>query len=155
MNTLNAAELNELLPVVMNLRSLRGLSLADALEVAKARYEELHAIYKLNALDRRNEVEFCNARAAVLRVALIIEVLEAGIVQEAAQAVKAPRYPFYREIRRAYAIAREAGLDTKADEAMRAAFASILGRKVPSRETMNGRDWLLVGNAIKERRLTW
>jgi hypothetical protein len=67
----------------------------------------------------------------------------------------APRCSFYKSIRRAYAIAKDAGLDTRADDAMRAAFAAFLGRSVPTRETLNARDWLLVGDAIKSRRLAW
>jgi hypothetical protein len=70
---------------------------------------------------------------------------------------KAPkvRCTWYRDIRRAYAIAREAGLDTKADAAMRAAFSRYLGRDVPSRETLDGDDWFRVGDAMKAGMLTW
>lgn len=65
------------------------------------------------------------------------------------------RCAHYKSIRRAFAIAREAGLDTKADEAMRAAFSHFLGRAVETREALSGGDWMLVGNAIKARRLAW
>jgi DNA-binding Lrp family transcriptional regulator len=74
---------------------------------------------------------------------------------EAAKASAKPRCAFYREIRRCYAIAREAGLDVKADARMRAAFSRFLGRKVESREEMRAGDWLLVADAIKGRRLSW
>lgn len=67
----------------------------------------------------------------------------------------APRCTWYRDIRRCYAIAREVGLDVKADDAMRAAFACFLGREVPTREVLDGDDWFLIGNAIKSRRLSW
>lgn len=65
-----------------------------------------------------------------------------------------PRCPHYRAIRRAFAIAREKGLDTRADEAMRAAFGRCLGRTVETRECMNGAEWQAVGDAIK-RGLAW
>jgi hypothetical protein len=65
-----------------------------------------------------------------------------------------PRCPHYRAIRRAFAIAREKGLDTRADEAMRAAFGRCLGRTVETRECMNGGEWQAVGDAMK-RGLAW
>jgi Tfp pilus assembly protein PilE len=70
-------------------------------------------------------------------------------------ATQRARCPFYRSIRRAYAIARDAGLDTKADEAMRAAFGRCLGRAIASRDELNGGDWALLGDEIKARRLAW
>jgi hypothetical protein len=65
-----------------------------------------------------------------------------------------PRCPHYRAIRRAFAIAREKGLDVRADEAMRAAFGRCLGRTVETRECMNGGEWQAVGDAMK-RGLAW
>jgi DNA-binding Lrp family transcriptional regulator len=79
----------------------------------------------------------------------------AYLVPVAAKPEKAPRCAFYREIRRCYAIAREAGLDVKADARMRAAFSRFLGREVETRETLRAGDWLLVADAIKSRRLAW
>ncbi len=78
----------------------------------------------------------------------------APVTLEAAPEI-APRCPFYREIRRAYAIARDCGLDVKADEAMRAEFGRLLGRPIETREAMNGADWGRVGNAMKEGQLSW
>jgi Tfp pilus assembly protein PilE len=69
--------------------------------------------------------------------------------------VSSARCPFYRSIRRAYAIARDLGLDTKADDAMRAAFGRCLGRTIKSRDELNGGDWMLLGDAMKARRLAW
>jgi hypothetical protein len=66
-----------------------------------------------------------------------------------------PRCPHYKAIRRAFAIATEQGLDTKADVEMRAAFGRCLHRDVPSREVLNGRDWMLLGDAMKRRQLAW
>lgn len=72
-----------------------------------------------------------------------------------AASVSRSRCPFYRAVKRCFAIARDAGLDTKADEAMRAAFGRCLGRSISSREELDGRDWMLIGDCIKARRLTW
>ncbi len=68
---------------------------------------------------------------------------------------KPVRCAWYRDIRRCYAIAREAGLDTKADAAMRAAFSRYLRKRIESREEMNGSDWVAVGDGIKARVLAW
>jgi hypothetical protein len=66
-----------------------------------------------------------------------------------------PRCAHYASIRRAFACAREAGLDTKADAAMRAAFSRFLGRTIESREEMNGSDWESAATAVKCGELTW
>ncbi len=71
------------------------------------------------------------------------------------ESVPRVRCAWYRAIRRAYAIARDCGLDTKADAAMRAAFAAYFGRAIESREQLTARDWLAVGDAVKARRLAW
>ena len=101
--------------------------------------------------------------AAALRIEAVEEARRCGAMQpaktqpvavEATQPVKA-RCPHYREIRRCYAIAREAGLDVKADGAMRAAFGRFLGRVIESRAALHGRDWNLVGDAIQVRALVW
>jgi hypothetical protein len=74
----------------------------------------------------------------------------------AAQCVaKMTRCAHYKSIKRAYAIARDLGLDTKADAKMRAAFGRFLGCTIESRDLMTPGDWLLVGNAIKARHLAW
>ncbi len=68
--------------------------------------------------------------------------------------VSRPRCPHYRAVKRAFAIAREKGLDVRDSEAMRAAFGRCLGRTVETRECMNGGEWQAVGDAIK-RGLAW
>lgn len=82
-------------------------------------------------------------------------IVPAKCASGAQRVTAAPRCPFYKSIRYCFAVARDAGLDCKADDAMCAAFAAFLGRAVPSRETLNGRDWLAVGNAIKSKKLAW
>lgn len=97
------------------------------------------------------------AREELPHVLAFIAQLEAmpATAKVTPQREKAPRCAWYREIRRCYAIAREAGCDVKADDAFRAACSRFLGRAIESRETMNGRDWLLVADAIKAHRLAW
>jgi len=97
------------------------------------------------------------AREELPHVLAFLAHLEAMPATPQAASTRAPkvRCAWYREIRRCYAIAREAGCDVKADEAMRAAFSRFLCKPVASRETMNGRDWLLVADAIKAHRLSW
>jgi hypothetical protein len=75
--------------------------------------------------------------------------------QNAAQAATAPRCAHFKSIKRAYAIATKAGLNVKADAAMRSAFSAFLCKPVASRETLNGSDWEKVGTAIKRGELTW
>jgi hypothetical protein len=90
--------------------------------------------------------------AAMMPACAALVVVPANVPQNEAQRA---RCPFYRSIRRAYAIARDAGLDTKADDAMRLAFGRCLGRAIASRDELNGSDWSLIGDAIKARRLAW
>ena len=71
------------------------------------------------------------------------------------KAESAPRCAFYREIRRCYAIAREAGLDVKADAKMRESFSRFLGREIESREELRAGDWYLIASEIKAHRLSW
>lgn len=75
--------------------------------------------------------------------------------ENVAPAASTPRCAHFKSIKRAYAIATKAGLNVKADEAMRAAFGAFLGKPVASRETLNGSDWRAVGDAMKVGYLTW
>ncbi len=76
--------------------------------------------------------------------------------QESAQCVaRVPRCPHLKSIKRAYAIAREFGLNVKNEEAMRAAISRVLGRHIESRETMTAGEWLRVGSLIKTQHLVW
>jgi hypothetical protein len=58
-------------------------------------------------------------------------------------------------IKRAFAIAHEAGLDTKADAKMRAAFGRYLGREVSSRNSLSGSEWDMAATAVKCGELAW
>lgn len=80
--------------------------------------------------------------------------LQAEAPQKAAPA-RRPRCLHYKTIRIAFAIAKDKGLDTRADEAMRAAFSRVLGRKIDSRDEMSGNDWCQVGRAMKFHGLGW
>jgi DNA-binding Lrp family transcriptional regulator len=65
------------------------------------------------------------------------------------------RCAWYRDIRRCYAVAREAGLDVKADAKMRESFGRFLGREIESREELRAGDWYLIASEIKAHRLSW
>jgi hypothetical protein len=96
---------------------------------------------------------------AYLRVRYEPETCEAvnvsAVAQNVAQAAKAPRCAHFKAIKRAYAIAAKAGLNVKADEAMRAAFSRFLCKPVASRETLSGSDWSACADAVKCGYLTW
>jgi hypothetical protein len=65
------------------------------------------------------------------------------------------RCAWYRAIRRAYGCAQGAGLDTKADAAMRAAIGAMLGRSVASRSELSAGEWLSVGDGIRRGEVAW
>jgi hypothetical protein len=71
--------------------------------------------------------------------------------QETAQ----PRCLWAAAIRRAFGIAKGAGLDTRADAAMRAAIGAMLGRAVATRSELTAGDWLAVGDGIRRGELAW
>lgn len=72
-----------------------------------------------------------------------------------AEAISRPRCSFHKSIRRCFGLAKERGLNTRDDEAMRGAFARYLCCDVPSREVLTALDWNILGDAIKARRLAW
>jgi hypothetical protein len=67
------------------------------------------------------------------------------------------RCPHYRLIRRFFAIAREAGLDTSqtAKPQMRHALETAMGRCVNSRSEVSAGEWQMLGDLIKRKRLAW
>ncbi len=73
------------------------------------------------------------------------------------EAAKPARCPHYKLIRRFFAIAREAGLDTSqtAKPQMRHALETAMGRCVNSRSEVSAGEWQMLGNAIKSKRLAW
>ncbi len=76
---------------------------------------------------------------------------------EAVKAAKPARCPHYKLIRRFFAIAREAGLDTSqsAKPQMRHALETAMGRCVNSRSEVSAGEWQMLGDAIKRRQLAW
>ena len=66
-----------------------------------------------------------------------------------------PRCSWAAAIRFAFGIAKGAGLDTKADDAMRAAVGRYLGLVVASRSELTAGDWLAVGDGIRRGELAW
>ena len=137
---------------VMQLKPLEGLTFSQALEVACIELADREANFAFWA-DRRNERAYQNAVRRFETMREVVGVLESA---NAPQAVKArTRCPHYATIRRTFGFAIAAGLDTKADEAMRAAIGKLLGRDIPSRESLRAGDWERVGDAIKSSQLAW
>jgi hypothetical protein len=66
-----------------------------------------------------------------------------------------PRCAHYASIRRFYAIARDAHLSVKADDAIRASLSRFLGREVSSRESLSGSEWESAATAVKCGELAW
>ncbi len=89
----------------------------------------------------------------------VLEELAADVVPVAPVAVKAPRVkcPHYRAIRRAFAIAKDAGLDvSKAGKARaRHAMENVIGECVNSRAEYSGSDWVRFGDAVKSGAARW
>ena len=88
-----------------------------------------------------------------------LEELAADVVPVKVEAVKAPRVrcPHYRAIRRAFAIAKDVGLDcSKAGKARaRHAMENVIGQCVNSRSEYSGIDWMRFGDAIKTGAARW
>lgn len=93
-------------------------------------------------------------KAELSAVVAFLGALVAKAVKVTQAATQRARCPHFKAIKRAFAIAREKGLDVRADEAMRVAFGRCLGRTVETRECMNGGEWQAVGDAMK-RGLAW
>jgi hypothetical protein len=66
-----------------------------------------------------------------------------------------PRCGWATSIRRAFGLAKGAGLDTRDDEGMRAAISEYLGRAVASRSELSVGDWWLVAEGIERAELCW
>jgi hypothetical protein len=62
----------------------------------------------------------------------------------------APRCPFYKAVKRCYAIFAECGLSVE-DDAMRETLAKLLQKPVPSRKVLSGADWMRAGDRAKWR----
>lgn len=129
--------------------------------------EQLVAQLSAYELQLRDYVEFfeCNVgwhgraklEAVKAELSAVVAFLGALVVKAAKVAQTATqraRCPHFKAIKRAFAIARDAGLNTRDDDAMRRAFGRSLGRTIESRECMSGGDWQAVGDAMK-RGLTW
>jgi len=89
----------------------------------------------------------------------VLEQLAADVAPVAVQTVKAPRVkcPHYRAIRRAFAIAKDAGLDCSKTGKAKARYAmeDVIGQCVNSRSEYTGADWMRFGDAIKSGAARW
>lgn len=78
--------------------------------------------------------------------------------QEATEKANKPvktRCAHYPLIRKFYAVAREAGLDTKADGKIRQAFSAYFGFTVWSRADMEATHWELAAAGVRCGELAW
>ncbi len=83
------------------------------------------------------------------------DVIETVAVQPDVKMTRRPPCPWLRTIRRFYAIAKDFGLDTEADERMRGALSMLLGRHIGSRSELDAAQWEYAGSAIKDGLLMW
>jgi hypothetical protein len=74
--------------------------------------------------------------------------------QSVARPTKTP-CPFFRSVKRFYAIATEAGLDTSNDEAIRKAIGAFFGIELKSRKELSGGHWQSAGDALERGLLSW
>lgn len=104
------------------------------------------------------ECEF-QAVAALQELEQLATMEAAPLVPAKVEAAKVSRVrcPHYRAIRRAFAIAKDAGLDcSKAGKARaRHAMENVIGQCVESRAEYSGSDWMKFGDAIKAGRAAW
>ena len=127
-----------------------GISRAQLLKELKAERDVLTACVA-------NGLPLVRAHfASELRAVVgFIEYLTATPPNAPQTATNRPSCAFHTVIRRTFAIAREHGLDTRADEAMRGAIGRALGFTIASRDELNGLQWAQVGDKIKSGALCW
>ncbi len=73
----------------------------------------------------------------------------------AQRATAAPRCAWYRLIRAFYGAAQSRKLDTKNDEAIRAALAGFVGRSLSSRADLQPLEWHDAAQAVRLGKLAW
>ncbi len=104
------------------------------------------------------EIEAANSAAKVETVQTVtVEANSRQTVTNRQSVARPTKTPccFYRSIRRFYAIAQEAGLDTKADEQIRKAIGTFYGVELKSRKELSGGHWQAAGDAVKFGALYW
>jgi hypothetical protein len=116
------------------------------------RHEVNVARADVEAAQRDFQYEF---RAVAALQELAAPVVSVPVTMQAAK--KNERCPHWKLIKRFFAIAREAGLDTSKDAKpkMRHAMESVMGRCVDSRSEVRPGEWEMMGDAIKSKRLSW
>lgn len=128
---------------------------AQRLSEEVARWERYHRAQAVTLAAMQNTQQATahaiEAAPAALPAAPVIARHSAAEREESAK----PRCCHYKAIRRCFAIARDLGLNTRDDEGMRAAFGRFLGRALGSRDELTGCEWMLLGDAMKMRRLAW
>jgi hypothetical protein len=120
-----------------------GAMHAEAMEAARA---------ELAAAEFDFRCEF-----AAFEVLEQLELLHAAPVAVEPVKVSRVRCAHYKAIRRAFAIAKDAGLDvSKAGKARaRHAMEDVIGQCVNSRSEYSGSDWMRFGDAVKSGAARW
>ncbi len=104
------------------------------------------------------EIEAANSAVKVETVQVVALTANAGQTAAKRQSVARPTKtpcPFFRSVKRFYAIATEAGLDTKADSEIRAAVGAFFGIEIESRKQLSGGHWQAAADAVKFGALYW
>jgi hypothetical protein len=123
------------------------------IENNSADYGAMHAQAMEAARDELACAEF--DFEAEFKACQALQELAAGVAPVAVEPVK-ERCPHWKLIKRFFAIAREAGLDTskEAKPKMRHALESAMGRCVDSRSEVTANEWMMLGDRVKAG-LSW
>jgi hypothetical protein len=125
------------------------------LEAELSRWERYHRAQADALAAMQNTQQATAAAPDALPAALPAAPVLARQIATERQEPTNPRCSWVAAIRRCFGLAKGAGLDTKADEAMRAAIGAMLGRAVASRSELSASDWLDVGDGIRRGELAW
>ncbi len=134
-----------------------GISRAQLIEELRAYQAQLVGDVEFFAVNVgwHGRAKLDAVKAELQDVCTFLASLVGKVATVAQRATNRPRCAFHKVIRRTFAIARDKGLDTKDDEAMRASFGRSLGRRIETREEMNGADWAYVARQVQRGVLAW
>lgn len=126
---------------------------ADAARARHAIETDARTLDYLAQQAKRYDVLAESARESAQRDAVQVEAAQTVSVKVEAKPAKV-RCPHYKAIRRFFAVAKSANLDTSNKKGMRAAFSAMLGKTVTTRADLQAADY---GRAIQniENGLMW
>lgn len=115
------------------------------------------------SISASGEVTFYQVDGFAMRLleAWALEIVESArevvipTVQAPAQAPAKARCPFHANIRKFFAAARDRGLDTTADGAMRLALSNYFDRAIMSRQQLSGAQWFEAAEAVQRFQIAW